>query len=176
MARQAMAAFFRGVNVGGRRPVSMPRLTELFVSLGFADVSTYVQSGNVAFTTSQPKEKTRAAIEAACARELGLDTSVMLRTAAELGRVVARNPYGERAAAEPTKVHVVFLDGKPAASVVARLDPHRYAPDEWHLDGREVYVWYANGAGRSKLRLDLGIPGTARNWNTVTKMLALLTK
>ncbi len=99
--------------------------------------------------------------------------SVILRTEPELKKVVARNPFAQ-AATEPVKVHVVFLAGKPTAAAVAKLDKQRGGPEEWVIDGRHVYVWYPNGAGGSKLRLDFGTPATARNWNTVGKVLGLM--
>jgi uncharacterized protein (DUF1697 family) len=168
-----MAAFVRGINVGGHRPVAMGDLRTVFSDIGLGNVRTLLQSGNVVFTTTDGAARLRPIIEATCAAELGLDTTIILRTEPEMKKVVAGNPF-PRAAAEQTKVHVMFLADKPAAAAVAKLDPHRFAPDEWVLDGRHVYVWYPNGAGRSKLRLDLGTPATARNWNTVTKVLALM--
>ena len=173
MADRPVAAFLRGVNVGGHRPVSMSDLRDVFARLGYERVRTHLQSGNVVFSASGSPGRLRAAIEAACAAQLGLTTIVLLRTEPDLSRVVARNPFAERVD-DPAKLHVVFLAERPAAKAVAVLDPASGAPDEWVLDGRHVYVWYPNGAGRSQLRLDFGIPATARNWNTVTKVLGLL--
>jgi uncharacterized protein (DUF1697 family) len=166
-----MAAFIRGINVGGHRPVAMGDLRRVFAGLGLGDVRTLLQSGNVVFTTTQTAARLRPVIEAACADQLDLHTTVILRTEAEMKNVVARNPFAYTDAA---KLHIIFLADKPAAAAVAKHDPQRFAPDEWVLDGRHVYVWYPNGAGRSKLRLDFGTPATARNWNTVTKVLALM--
>jgi uncharacterized protein (DUF1697 family) len=166
-----MAAFIRGINVGGHRPVAMGDLRRALGSLGLGDVRTLLQSGNVVFTTAQTATRLRPAIETAFVQQLGLDTTVILRTEPEMKKVVARNPF---AGAEGVKLHVVFLAGKPSAAAVSKLDPERFAPDEWVVDGKHVYVWYPNGAGRSKLRLELGTPATARNWNTVTKVLALM--
>jgi uncharacterized protein (DUF1697 family) len=168
-----MAAFVRGINVGGHRPVAMGDLRSVFGKLGLGNVRTLLQSGNVVFTTTDSAAHLRTVIEGSCRAQLGLDVSVMLRTESEMTKVVAGNPFAE-AASDPAKVHVLFLADKPAPAAVAKLDPHRFAPDEWVLDGRHVYVWYPNGAGRSKLRLELGTPATARNWNTVTKVLALM--
>lgn len=168
-----MAAFLRGINVGGHRPVAMGDLRAVFSGLGLGNVRTLLQSGNVVFTTSDGAARLRPVIEATCAAELGLDATIVLRTEPEMSKVVAGNPFAQ-AATEPAKVHVLFLADEPVAAAVAKLDSHRFAPDEWVLDGRHVYVWYPNGAGRSKLRLDLGTPATARNWNTVTKVLDLM--
>jgi uncharacterized protein (DUF1697 family) len=171
VAERSMAAFIRGINVGGHRPVAMGDLRTVFSGLELGDVRTLLQSGNVVFTTSSSAARLRPVIEAACAEQLGLHTTVILRTEAEMKNVVARNPFS---AADGVRLHVVFLAANPSAAAVAKLDPERFAPDEWVVDGKHVYVWYPNGAGRSKLRLELGSPATARNWNTVTKMLALM--
>jgi uncharacterized protein (DUF1697 family) len=168
-----MAAFLRGINVGGHRPVAMSDLRKAFDGLGLGNVRTLLQSGNVVFTTSVSATHLRPQIEAICAERFGPGLSVVLRTQAEMKKVVAGNPFAQ-AATDPAKVHVLFLADKPAAAAAGKLDRHKFAPDEWVLAGREVYVWYPNGAGRSKLRLDLGTPATARNWNTVVKVLAAM--
>ena len=173
MADRPMAAFLRGINVGGHRAVAMSDLRAVFSGLGLGNVRTLLQSGNVVFTTSDGAARLRSILEATCAERLGHDISVILRTEPEMKKVVARNPFGQ-AAGQPAKVHVVFLADKPTAAAAAKLDKQRGAPEEWVLDGRHVYVWYPNGAGQSKLRLDLGVPATARNWNTVTKVLDLM--
>jgi uncharacterized protein (DUF1697 family) len=173
MAETPMAAFLRGINVGGHRPVAMGDLRAVFSGLGLGNVRTLLQSGNVVFTTSDGAARLRPIIEASCARELGHDISVMLRTEPEMKKVVAGNPFAQ-AATDPAKVHVIFLADKPTAAAVTKLDKQRVGPEEWVVDGRHVYVWYPNGAGRSKLRLEFGTPATARNWNTVTKVLTAL--
>jgi uncharacterized protein (DUF1697 family) len=173
MAERAMAAFLRGINVGGHRPVAMGDLRAVFNGLGLGNVRTLLQSGNVVFTTADSASRLRPIIEATCAEQLGHDISVVLRTEPEMKKVVAANPFTQ-AASEPAKVHVVFLADKPTAAAVAKLDKQRVAPEEWVLVGRDVYVWYPDGAGRSKLRLEFGTPATARNWNTVTKVLAAM--
>ena len=167
-----MAAFLRGINVGGHRPVAMGDLRVVFSGLGLGNVRTLLQSGNVVFTTSHGAARLRPIIEATCAEQLGHDISVILRTEPEMEKVVAGSPFAQ-AATEPAKVHVVFLADKPTAAAIAKFEKQRVA-EEWVLDGRHVYVWYPEGAGRSKLRLEFGTPATARNWNTVTKVLAAM--
>jgi uncharacterized protein (DUF1697 family) len=152
----------------------MGDLRSVFSELGLGNVRTLLQSGNVVFTTTDGAARLKPVVEAKCRERLGHDVTIMLRTEPEMKKVVAGNPFAQ-AATDPTKVHVLFLADKPSTGAVAKLDPHRFAPDEWLLEGRHVYVYYPNGAGRSKLRLELGTSATARNWNTVTKVLTSMT-
>ncbi len=174
-------ALLRGINLAGRRKVPMARLRELLEGLGYEDVATLLQSGNAVFATSERgAAKIAGRIEAALADDLGFDVTVMVRTEPQLAKVIEQNPFPEEARREPSKLLVAFLDGRPAASAVAAIDPDAYAPDRFEVVGDVIYTWYPNGAGRSKLgdgvwRKHLGgIEATARNWNTVTKLHALL--
>ena len=155
----------------------MPKLREVLGGLGFEDVTTYVQSGNVVFRTRARKaEDLSRAIEKAVADEFGVAASVLLRTSRELERVFARNPFPDES--DPTRLLVVFLERAPARGAASRLDPERSPPDRFALHGREIYLHAPNGFGRSKLTLDyferrLGGKGTVRNWRTVTELLSL---
>ena len=144
----------------------------MFESLGHTEVSTFIQSGNVIFTTGRPV--TPKSVEAAIERHFGIDITVVLRTPRELAKVVATNPF---AAADPSQLHVGFLARKPTAAALAKLDTERYRPEEFAVRGCELYLHLPNGMGRAKLpaSLDrgLGIPTTVRNWNTVTKLVEL---
>jgi uncharacterized protein (DUF1697 family) len=166
-------ALLRGINLGARNKVSMPDLRELFAGLGAEDVTTYVQSGNVVFMGALEA----SAIEARIKRDLGLDIAVLVRSAAELERIVARNPFAKKAS-EPKQLHVTFLAESPAAARVKELDPDRSPGDEFAVAGREVYLHTPNGYGVSKLsnawfEKQLGLVGTSRNWNTVTALAEL---
>jgi uncharacterized protein (DUF1697 family) len=162
----------RGVNVGGRNKLPMAELRARFESLGHTKVSTFIQSGNIVFTTAKPI--TARSLERAIAAEFGISPTVMLRTPQELRRVVKSNPFG---AVDPSKLHVGFMAQKPSAAAVAKLDAERFLPDEFAIRGRELYFHLPNGMGRTKLPpyLDrqLKIPTTVRNWNTVNKLLEL---
>jgi uncharacterized protein (DUF1697 family) len=172
------AALLRGLNVGGRNKLSMSELRSLIASLGYGDVVTYIQSGNAVFRSpTDDRAKTARAIERAIAAETGLGVSVLLRTHHELDATRTANPFLEHGAA-PKHLHVVFLGTEPAAQALSTLDPNRSPGDTFHVVGSEIFVDYANGAGRSKLTLDyferrLGTIGTARNWNTVLKLTEL---
>jgi uncharacterized protein (DUF1697 family) len=165
-------ALLRGVNVGGKNKVPMAELRAACEALGHTEVSSYIQSGNLVFTTA--KSITPNGLEAAIASEFGIDIHVVLRTEQELEQVVKANPF---AGVDLSKVHVGFMADKPAAAKVKTLDADRFVPEEFALRGCELYLHLPNGMGRSKLPayLDrqLEIPTTVRNWNTVTALLDL---
>jgi uncharacterized protein (DUF1697 family) len=154
----------------------MPELRTLFSALGADDVETYVQSGNVVFKSADEPGKLIASIEKRIRRDLGLNVTVLVRTGAELAKVVNANPFAP--ARQPAALHVTFLAEKPARFRAVTLDPSRSEPDEFRLLGREVYLHCPNGYGRSKLtnayfEKQLGVAATTRNWKTVTKLAQL---
>ncbi|MFH8370809.1 DUF1697 domain-containing protein [Streptomyces sp. NPDC018031] len=176
----AQIALLRGINVGGHARFPMDRQREVMHGLGYREVTVHLQTGNLVFADpGTPPEETARRIEDGIAAELNVPVPVTVRTRDELAATVAANPY-PRAAAEPKTLHVVFLSGVPAdTSGLDAIDPDRYAPDRFRLTGREIYLWCPDGIGRSKLAakitgLRLGdVTATARNWNTVTRLLAL---
>lgn len=172
----AYVAMLRGINVSGRNKIKMSGLQALFVRLGHADVTTYIQSGNVVFTsTGKSAAALTSEIERCIAREFGFEVPVVLRAKAELAKVIARNPFDK---VDLGKVHVTFLEEKPKAALVRALADHRSAPDEFRIVGREVYLHCPAGYGNTKLNntfweRKLAVGATTRNWNTVTKLLDL---
>ncbi len=171
-------ALMRGINVGGKNKVPMARLRVMFETLGHGDIVTYIQSGNVVFTSAAKPPRVARDIAAGIEQEFGIRVPVVVRTRAELAKVVATNPY-VKAGADVAKLHVTFLADRPAAAAIKRLDPDRSPPDEFVVKGREVFLHLPNGMGRTKLGVDyfenrLGTIGTARNWNTVNKLLELM--
>src|SRR4051794_12469517 len=166
----SFVAFLRGINVGGNNLIPMAVLKAACESAGLTDVRTYLQSGNVLFSTTR-KDPARL-IEKA----LELDVKVIVRTIDELRAVIAKNPFeGER---NPSLLQVMFLDDAPSKSAQAALLAAHAGPEEIHFLGRELFLYYPNGSGRSKLtnaliERKLGVRGSARNWNTVTKLLTL---
>ncbi|MEA2901140.1 MAG: hypothetical protein QOH36_1027 [Actinomycetota bacterium] len=169
------AALLRAINLGSRNKISMPDLRRLFEEgLGADDVQTHVQSGNVVFRVPERSAaKVEAAVEKRIADDLGLEITVLVRTKAQLEKVVAASPFAARA--DRSKVHVTFLVDKPAAAKVAEIDASTFAPDEFEVVGREVHLHCPNGYGRSKLNnaffeKKLAQRGTTRNWRTVTTL------
>lgn len=162
-------ALLRGVNVGGHRRVPMTDLRDALTAAGFGDVRTYLQSGNAVLDADGGEADVAARVRALLADGMGVDCDVMVRSAEEMRAVAARNPWPDRVE-DPTKLHVVFLGQAPDGAPATR---HVGPREEVRLDGREVWVWYGDGAGRSRLVVDAGIPGTARNWRTVSALVAL---
>ena len=168
-------ALLRGINVGGRHKLLMRELAAMFVEAGCEDVRTYIQSGNVVFRADPSlADGLSARITTAIAASHGYQIPVVIRTAADLARVVRGNPFLADGA-DPTKLYVGFLAEAPDPAKVARLDPDRSPPDAFVVRGDEVYLHFPNGVARSKLTnnyLDrtLGTVSTIRNWRTVCKL------
>ena len=172
----------RGVNVGGHNKIKMDALKALCVSLKLKDPQTYVQSGNVIFSTEENNlAKLGTRIQDAIERKIGFRPNVMLRTAAEMRKVVARNPFAKRSGIEPGKLLVNFLAADPGKESREKALAIKIGPEELHLIGREAYIYFPNGQGRSKfpwpaIERTLGTSGTGRNWNSVTKMQEIAEK
>lgn len=142
----------RGVNVGGHNMIKMDALKALCVSLKFRDPQTYVQSGNVIFRTEETdQEKLTQRIQDAIENTFGFRPGVVLRTAAELQEVVARNPFAKRSGIDPRILLVNFLAADPGKEAREKALAIKVGPEEMHLVGREAYIYFPNGQGRSKL-------------------------
>lgn len=175
MARQI--ALLRGVNVGGNRRVGMPQLRELLEAAGHRDVRTYVQSGNVVLTSRRAPDSLRRELERQIAAGLGVEVQVVVRTRDELADVVARNPLAD-VADDPKRYQVTFLDREPEPERLRPLEALDVAPERLVVSGRELYAWHPDGMQRSRLAralsdARLGVTATARNWRTVTTLLAM---
>ncbi|HUQ64019.1 MAG TPA: DUF1697 domain-containing protein [Acidimicrobiales bacterium] len=168
-------ALLRGINVGGRAKVAMSELRGLFDDLGYPGAKTYIQSGNVVFTASL-RTPARAAsdIAARIEKDLGVRCSVLLRTGADIATVLKGNPY-VWAKAELSQLYVTFLDTAPNRTKAAELMVPKGETAEFTIAGREIYLRYPDGYGRTKfnntyIEKRLGVVATTRNWNTVTKL------
>lgn len=175
MAR--LIVLLRGVNLVKHNRVSMPILREALTEVGFEEVATYVQSGNVVVTTSRTPAAVAKAVAAAIDERFGLDVGVAVRTRAELAKIVERDPLGS-VADDPKRYQVTFLDSPPERAALEKLEAAAAVGGErLEAVGREIYTWYPGGMGRSKLaRLVSGKAlgnATSRNWSTVTALLAL---
>jgi uncharacterized protein (DUF1697 family) len=167
-------ALLRGINVGGKAKVAMPGLRAAFEEFGAGDVQTYIQSGNVVFTHPERAEATlEKSLRKVISDYAGVGVDVMLRTTAQMRSVVAKSPYPD---AGGTTLHVLFLTAKVDQAAFGKLDLDRFAPEEATAVGREIYLHLPNGIGRAKLPPALGklkVSTTARNWNSVTKLLEM---
>lgn len=171
----AYASFFRAINLGSYNKIPMAKLKALHEDLGFENVSTYVQSGNVVFTA---KAADTAKLEKQIMAKLGGDIVVVVRNVKDMRDVVKKNPFPDRATSDPGLLVVIFLATPPTAAAKKSLLEVNVGPEEKAFAGRELYVFYAAGQGRSKLgnaliEKKLGVRGTARNWNTVTRVLEM---
>jgi uncharacterized protein (DUF1697 family) len=174
-----LISMLRGVNLGPHNRIKMDDLRSLYDSLGLEDPRTYVQSGNVIFRTKetnfvQLSKKIQDAIEKKCKCR----PDVILRTVGEMRKAIAATPFADRPHLEPGKILVTFLAALPSREAQANLAKFEEYPEELHLKGRELYIYFPNGAGKSKLPWSsveklFKVTGTARNWNSVTKMLAM---
>ncbi len=170
-------ALLRGVNLGPKRRVPMAELRALLEELGYEDVRTLLQSGNVGVSSGKSAKAVREELEAAIADRFGVETDVVLRTRKELEALVAANPLGD-VADDPKRLQVWFLSGKPKAAAAKALAAADVAPEQLVVAGKEIHVWHAGGIQRSPAskaieQAELGVIGTARNWNTVEKLLDL---
>lgn len=171
-------ALLRGINLGSRNRLSMATLRELITSAGGSDVRTLLQSGNAVFDHEDVEPGVLAQeLEASIAENTGLTVPCVVREIDDLRRVLADNPFAD-VDFDPAKLVVMFLSGPVDAERVSGIDPELYAPDEFRLGEREIYVNCPTGLARSKLPTALGnkrfgLVATARNWNTVTKLSAM---
>jgi uncharacterized protein (DUF1697 family) len=168
-------ALLRGINVGRARQVDMPRLREVLTAAGHGDVRTHLRSGNVLLDSPLAEADLAAALTRAIDKEFGFEVPVVIRTGTELAAVLKADPLGA-VATDPARYSVTFFPEAPAKGRIAELPP---AEDgEYVVRGRELYLWLPQGMAASAMakwpwdRL-LGIAGTNRNWNTVSKLAEL---
>lgn len=172
-------SLLRGINVGGNKKIKMAELKTLYEALGFSRVQTLLQSGNALFEGPEADPETLAAqIEAGIERQFGFHASVIMRTAEEWQGVIARHPFSAEQLSDPQKLLITFLQQEPAAAALETLRQAHSGPETIHNSGRELYIHYPEGMGRSKLdhsliERKLKITGSGRNWNTVSKLAAL---
>ncbi|MGC1420162.1 MAG: DUF1697 domain-containing protein [Acidimicrobiales bacterium] len=165
-------ALLRGVNVGGHHKVAMSELRSLFESMGFSDVQTLIQSGNVVFVSTRAPVAQH--LEAAIEDRFAVVSRVVLRTPADLEEVIENAPA---TMADVSRLHVAFFTDRPAPADVVHLDHERFLPEQFSVRDHDMYVHLPNGAARTKL-LDylsrrLKVPMTMRNWNTVNRLAQL---
>ena len=166
----------RGINLGAKRRVAMADLRELLEGLGYDDVRTHLQSGNVVLRATGTAAALRTKVETALASNCGFDVDVVVRTKAQLDKVVAHDPFAGTAA-DRSRYLVVFLEKAPPAAWRRAVGAGDHAPDEVAVHGTEIYLWLPEGVHRSKLArqatgTDIGV-ATSRNWNVVTKLAEL---
>ena len=174
----AFIALLRGVNLGGNKQVAMADLKALLEKMGFGDVRTLLNSGNVVFAASKGSpDKLERQIETGILKLLKVSTEIHVRTLKEWKAIMGRNPFPREAERSPSQLLVSCFRNPPTAAGLRALEAAITGREKVRVSGREAFIFYPEGQGRSRLRPDmvdkhLG-KGTARNWNTVSKLLAL---
>ena len=176
-------ALLRGINVAGHKMVAMSDLRALVATLGFANVRSLLQSGNLVFrsegrTAARTSAEIEQLLEAELKKRLKLETDFFVRSAAEWKAVIAKNPFRKEAERDPAHLVAMFLKDSPAAKQVAALEQAIVGREKFRVEGRLAYIVYPDGIGDSKLTnalIDrkLETRGTGRNWNTVLKLAAI---
>lgn len=166
----------RGINVAGKKIVSMADLRASFQALGFSRVRTYVQSGNVILEAAKsPSSNLSMIIAEKISNDFGFSILVILRTSDEMGRIVRDNPFLNEKNVDRSKLHVTFLSSLPAKGSTQKLDALGAGADQFRVGGREIYLYCPNGYGRTKLsnnalEKQLSVGATTRNWKTVNAL------
>lgn len=168
-------ALFRGINVGGNNLLPMKALAQTLEGMGFKDIRTYIQSGNVVFRArKQAPAKLAKAISANISSEYGFEPRVLILEAADLQAAINQNPFDTEVG---KALHCYFLDEKPSKPNLEKINTLRAGSEDFLLKDKVFYLYAPDGVGRSKLAAAvetcLGVPATARNWNTVSKLMAM---
>ncbi len=167
----------------GHNSLKMAELSSLYVNLGYPDALTYIQSGNVIFSSAEKSTEFEIAleIEKAILEKFSYIVPVMIRSSKELRNLFSINPYLSEKNFEPSKMAVIFLHEKVTDEQMLKVKGVDYPPDKFKIVGKEIFIFCPNGFGRTKLYTNffekkMGVTGTARNWKTITTMLELVEK
>ena len=161
-------AFLRAVNVGGRGILKMEDLHAVCVACGLDNVRTFLQTGNVLFDSDRTERSLKQELERKIADKMGRAVGVLIRTAPELRAVLEANPFPE---GEPSLVGIFFLPKALPPRLLTELELG--GPEDVQMIGREVFVHYPDGIGRSKMKLPFAADGTSRNLNTIARLVAM---
>jgi uncharacterized protein (DUF1697 family) len=163
-------ALLRAVNVGGTGKLPMAELKAMGEQAGFANVRTFIASGNLLFESAQTEKQVTAALASRLAAYAGKPVAVLVRAGAEMAAVLAADPF---AGEPPNRVLAIFLDGAPPADALDRVTGRK--DERMALGRREIYVHYPSGMAESRLKMAAAASGTARNMNTVARLAAMAT-
>jgi len=177
----AYIAMLRGINVSGQKPVRMERLRESCTALGFRSIETYVQSGNIVFSSRVAAPKLAQTLKALIDAQTRLPVTVVIRSASEMTKIVAGNPFLKQKALDVTKLHVTFLGSVPSKPALQKLDALAGTRDQYRLVKQEIYLHCPINYGQTKLSNTaiekvLSVGATTRNWKTVTTLCAMATE
>ncbi len=173
-------SLLRGINVSGKNKIKMEQLKELYESLGFSNVQTYIQSGNVVFENSKDELVVSAKkIEKMIAREFGYSVMVTIRTKRQLEEIISHSPFDDKMKKDISKLYVTFLSDKPSKSSLDSIVLPGKITEKWFVVGQEIFLFCPDGYGRTKLNNNffekkIKLSATTRNWRTVNKLLEML--
>ncbi len=170
-------SILRGINVGGNRKILMVDLKNLFLKLGFSNIQTYIQSGNVIFDSdkNESDSELELLIQEAINETFHFDVPVIVKTIDELAESIANNPFWKEKNADIDRLHLTFLKEMPAQEKLMKIVNHVFSPDNFQVVGKDVFVYCSTGYSDSKLtnqffESKLGTTATTRNWKTVIKL------
>ena len=173
-------ALLRGINVSGQKIIKMDQLRKILAQLGFVDVATYIQSGNVLFRSDVENTKVlEEQIQEMIRIHFGLHVPVRITTQDDLESIIAQNPFATKTTPNSTQPYIAFLSENPREENRIKLQDVDFVDDECLIQDKMVYLWYAASAGKTKLtnaviENKLQVIATSRNWKTVQKLLALI--
>ena len=172
----------RGINMAGHNTIKMTGIVDLFRQSGYTDAETFIQSGNIVFTSRNGNtDDVSSGIRKAILSKFNLDIAVITRTSDQMKRIISDNPFLEEPAFDPSKMAVLFLENKPSEEQILKVSGIDHLPDKFHVNGSEIYVYCPNGFGKTKLYTNffeakMKVTGTARNWKTVNTLLGMAEK
>ncbi len=171
-------AVLRGINVSGKNMIKMPNLVKTFEDLGFADVNTYLQSGNILFRSGEKNTDWEQKIRHQIDKDFGLSVPVIVFSHEYLQRIREENPFTGKTGIDQNKLHVTFLSEEPSRENFEKIKAEQYLPDEFILRDKVIYLFCPAGYGNTKLHNNffenkLKVMATTRNWNTVNKLAEL---
>ncbi len=175
-------AILRGINVGGQRMIKMNALRQMFEGLGFQNVKTYIQSGNIIFTGKKEKQnELEKKIFKAIKEKFGFDVPVIVKKHKELKDIKANNPFIKDKTKDVAHLHLTFLSDNTKKENYNKIKTIHYQPDEFYLFGKAIYLYCPNGYGKSKLansfwETKLKVIATTRNWKTIQELLTIADK
>jgi len=173
-------SILRGINVSGKNKIKMNELADLYRSLKYTAVETYIQSGNVVFESPAGSNLAIASrIEEGIHKNFGLQVPVIVRSKPEFRKIVSRNPFVSRSGIDPAYLHVTFLERQPKQESLATFAPSGLGADDYVVDASEVYLYCPGGYGKTRLsntflEKQLGVSATTRNWKTVSVLNEML--
>lgn len=177
---QTYIAILRGINVGAQKKVLMAELKEVLKKLKLKDVATYIQSGNIVFKSDEKlsNEEFASKIEKVIHKHFKFEVPVLVRNATELKKLIAANPFPKNKKIDLAKVHVTFLSAVPAKPLLEEIKKISFPPDEFSINGKEVYLHTPGGYGETKLsntffEKKLKVTATTRNWKTVNTLMEM---